>query len=216
MSGAGKYEANQGRPEFSDYIVFVDESGGPALKEIDPNFPLLVLAFLIIKKADYSAILCPEVQKFKFHHFGHDQLILHEREIRRDLGVYSFLKSKERKAAFLDELTDIIADLPVHLAAVVICKDMLKQRYVAPENPYHLALKYGLERVAAFLHQQRAWHDDKAPTVHVVVECRGKNEDNELELEFRRICDGGNYNGQKLQFDLVFSDKKANAAGLQI
>lgn len=46
------------------------------------------------------------------------------------------------------------------------------------------------------------------PTVHVIVEKRGKNEDDELELEFRRICDGANYNGEKLNFEIVFADKK--------
>lgn len=38
-------------PDFSDYIVCVDESGTPTLKNIDKDFPYLVLAFLIVKKA---------------------------------------------------------------------------------------------------------------------------------------------------------------------
>lgn len=209
-------EAINVKPVYSEYIVFVDESGGPTIKEIDPHFPLMVLAFIIVKKSDYVNVLCPSVQMFKFKHFGHDQVVLHEREIRRDLGAFSFLKSREQKSTFLGELTEIIEAVPMHLAAVVIRKDVLKKRYVAPENPYHLALKYGLERVSAFLYQQKEWQAGVSPTVHVIVECRGKNEDNELELEFRRICDGENYKGQKLHFALTFADKKSNAAGLQL
>lgn len=212
---------------FSDYIVFVDESGGPTLKEIDAQYPLLVLAFMIMKKSEYSYQICPALQTFKFAHFGHDQVILHEREIRRDLGAFSFLKSRERKAEFLNELTDIVAAAPFHLVAVIIRKDLLKQRYTAPSNPYHLALEFGLERVAAFLRQQSIWlsstaaafanqPDHENTTVHVIVECRGKNEDNELELEFRRICDGGNFKSEKLNFQLVFADKRSNATGLQL
>jgi hypothetical protein len=48
------------------------------------------------------------------------------------------------------------------------------------------------------------------------VERRGRQEDTELELEFRRICDGGSYHGCKLPFEVVFSDKKSNSAGLQM
>ena len=31
----------------SDYLVFVDESGSPSMGNIDPDYPLFVLAFLI-------------------------------------------------------------------------------------------------------------------------------------------------------------------------
>jgi len=50
---------------------------------------------------------------------------------------------------------------------------------------------------------------------HVVVECRGKKEDSELELEFRRICDGANRLEIPLPFNVIFADKKVNSAGLQ-
>jgi hypothetical protein len=51
---------------------------------------------------------------------------------------------------------------------------------------------------------------------HVVFERRGKKEDNELELEFRRMCDGANKLGKRLPFDIVFADKKVNSSGLQL
>jgi hypothetical protein len=51
---------------------------------------------------------------------------------------------------------------------------------------------------------------------HVVVECRGKKEDAELELEFRRICDGENPGNRQLPFNIIFADKKTNLTGLQL
>ena len=51
---------------------------------------------------------------------------------------------------------------------------------------------------------------------HIIVEKRGKQEDSELELEFRRVCDGGNYERARLPFEIVFADKKSNSAGLQL
>ena len=50
----------------------------------------------------------------------------------------------------------------------------------------------------------------------MVVECRGKKEDAELELEFRRICDGDNQGNRQLPFSIVFADKKTNLTGLQL
>ena len=49
----------------------------------------------------------------------------------------------------------------------------------------------------------------------MVFENRGKKEDSELELEFRRVCDGANYFSHHLPFNIVFADKKANSGGLQ-
>ena len=51
---------------------------------------------------------------------------------------------------------------------------------------------------------------------HVVVEKRGAKEDKELELEFRRICDGNNPKNIQLPFEILFSDKKAMSSGLQL
>jgi hypothetical protein len=38
---------------------------------------------------------------------------------------------------------------------------------------------------------------------HVVVERRGKREDAELELAFRKICDGANFHNCHLPFEIV-------------
>jgi hypothetical protein len=196
---------------YSDYIVYVDESGDHGLKTIDENYPVFVLAFCIFRKRDYVDQIVPRLQTFKFYHFGHDQTILHETDIRRDRGDFAFLKSRAAKDAFLNELTGIIEQSPFTLISTVINKISYRQRYHNPDNPYHVALGYGLERVFYYLRDHQA-HQQKT---HIVVEKRGKQEDQELELEFRRICDGGNYERMQLPFELVFADKKSNSAGLQ-
>jgi hypothetical protein len=122
------------------------------------------------------------------------------------------------KQTFLDELTSIVEKVPFHLVSVVIRKDTLQKRYTQPENPYHLALQFGLERISAFLHVQGEWRKEAIsnPKVHLVVEQRGRNEDDELELEFRRICDRGNFNQALLAFEVIFADKQSNSSGLQL
>jgi len=50
---------------------------------------------------------------------------------------------------------------------------------------------------------------------HIVVVQRGPKEDKDLELEFRRICDGNNRLGLELPFEVIFADKNAMSTGLQ-
>lgn len=98
---------------FSDYIVFVDESGDHGMANIDPAFPLFVLSCCLISKRDYMAAVVPAIQRIKFATFGHDAVVLHEREIRRDLGAFSVLRDREKKQAFIDALTDALASAPM-------------------------------------------------------------------------------------------------------
>ena len=59
-------------------------------------------------------------------------------------------------------------------------------------------------------------------TVHVIFESRGRNEDRELELEFRRTAaeDGASGPGRQdfglFDFQPVFVPKAANSVGLQL
>jgi hypothetical protein len=195
----------------SEFIVFVDESGDHGLETIDPQFPVFVLAFCILSKSDYSRVLLPAITEFKFAHFGHDQVILHERDIRKDIGDFSILRDPQRKAAFVAELTSIIAATPMTIIASAIRKNLLVDRYAYPNNPYEVALGFGLERIVRCLSRKGA-----TGATSVIVESRGKREDDELELEFRRICDGANYGGEKFSLDARFVPKSANAPGLQI
>ncbi len=197
--------------EYSNYIVYVDESGDHGLTSVDTSYPVFVLAFCIFRKQDYINHAVPKLQNFKFQHFGHDQAILHEADIRRDRGSFSFLKSKALKDNFLTQLSEIIDTTPFTLISTVVKKEPYRQRYREPANPYHVALGYGLERVFYFLREQQ----QSEVLTHVIVEKRGKTEDDELELEFRRICAGNNYEHIQLPFEIVFADKKSNSAGLQ-
>jgi len=198
--------------EFSDYIVYVDESGDHGLTKLDPKYPIFVLAFCTFHKKHYSEVIVPALQQFKFRYFGHDLVILHEHEIRKERGAFNIFKSPEERSSFLDQLTTIIEESNFVLTCCVIEKKRLSQKYKSPRNPYHLALSFGLERIYRFLVEKG--QGDRV--THIVFERRGKKEDIELELEFRRICDGDNWEKRKLPFSIHFADKKANSAGLQL
>lgn len=205
--------AGDGASGFGKYIVYVDESGDHSLQSIDPNYPVFVLAFCVFHKRHYSEAIVPALEKLKFNHFGHDQVILHEHEIRKQKGVFRTLVGKEKQQTFISELDGIVENSNFILIATVIDKNQLRQqRAEADDNAYHLALAHCMETLYEFL-QEKAEHDQKT---HVVVECRGKKEDRELELEFRRVCDGNNRLGLPIPFEVLFSDKKAMSSGLQL
>jgi len=197
--------------EFSEYIVFVDESGDHGLMTIDPHYPIFVLVFCILKKADYIGILTPRLQSLKMKHFGHDAVILHEHALRKGTENFFFLNSSDKKEHFMTELTQIIGEVTFHLGCVVIRKNELKENE-NPENPYHLALEAGLIQVDSFLSNEGV----VGQKTHLLFEKRGKNEDGELKSEFRRLCEKKRDEGRGYPFDVVFVDKKANHLGLQL
>ncbi len=203
---------NETESEFGKYIVYVDESGDHSLQSIDENYPIFVLAFCVFHKRHYSEAIVPALEKFKFNHFGHDQVVLHENEIRKEKGIFNLFKSREQKNEFLGELTNIIEHSNFILISCTIDKRLLTKPSDLEANPYHTALGFCMETLHGFLKEK----NQQQKKTHIVVECRGNKEDKELELEFRRICDGNNRLGIPLPFEVVFSDKKVMSSGLQL
>jgi hypothetical protein len=198
--------------KYSNYIVYVDESGDHGMETLDANYPMFVLAFCVFHKRHYSEKVVPALHKFKFNHFGHDLVVLHEHEIRKEKGDFTFFQSRQHKNDFISELTSIIEVSNFILMSCVIDKGKLRARNMADINPYHIALGFCLETLYEFMCEKK----QQNLMTHVIVERRGKKEDNELELVFRRMCDGENRLNKSLPFQVCFGDKKVNSAGLQL
>lgn len=202
---------------FSDYIVFLDESGDHGMDSIDDGYPLFVLSCCLISKRDYMATVVPAIQQLKFATFGHDAVILHEREIRKDLGPFSVLRDPGRKQAFVQALTDVLDRTPMTVFSAVIDKRELAEHRRRDESPYELSLRFCLERIFYTLRRLGQTCDSSGPVLtHVLCESRGRNEDTDLELAFRRICGGDNFGNIHLPFEPVLTDKKSNSIGLQL
>jgi hypothetical protein len=140
--------------EFGKYIVYVDESGDHSLQSIDKNYPIFVLAFCVFHKRHYSEAIVPALEKFKFNYFGHDQVVLHENEIRKEKGAFNIFKSKEQKYQFLDELTSIIEYSNFILISCTIDKGKLTKPSDLEANPYHTALGFCMETLYEFLKEK--------------------------------------------------------------
>ncbi len=196
--------------KYSDYIIYVDESGDHSLTSTDKGYPMFVLAFCIFKKESYTDNAVRKLKEFKFKHFGHDMVVLHENEIRRDKGYFKILKSKELKQNFMDELTGIIDEEDFTIIASAIRKENLYPH--KSNHPYDLALKHCMQMTYNFLKEK----NQESLITHIVVEKRGQKEDEELELEFRRINSGYNNSGVHLPFEIIMAHKQSNSAGLQL
>jgi len=207
-----KPSANPAEKRFSDYVVYVDESGDHSLASIDPGYPVFVLALCIFHKRHYSEQIIPAVEKLKFNYFGHDSVVLHENEISKQKGAFAFLSHRPTRIEFMERLNSIMDASNFILIACVVDKTRLSRGEGAASNPYHIALGICLEALHGFLAEK----GQENLKTHVVVECRGNKEDRELELEFRRIRDGSNPGGERLPFEMVFANKQTNLTGLQL
>jgi len=167
----------------------------------------------------YFSRYSPKSQKLKLDVWGYDQVILHERDIRKESGIFATLRTNRAlREQFLERLSQIIADAPIQLITSIIDKPKLLIKYTNPINPYELALRFCMERVLSYLSSQ----GETGKRLHVLLEARGKIEDAQLELEFRRICANQCdwyykvMDFQAMKFEPVFVPKASNSTGLQI
>ncbi len=205
--------------QFSDYLVFVDESGDHGLENIDKNFPVFALAFVLIRKEDYVNQLVPEFQRLKLKYWGHDQVILHERDIRKEKKDFSLLMTNEKlRNDFFKDINQIIEDIPFTCFASVINKRKLTEKYTFPFNPYSIGLLFCLEKTYSYLKKKKQIQK----ITHFVIESRGKKENSELADEFFKICDNHHNWGyiqtdfKQASFIMKLIDKKSNSSGLQL
>jgi hypothetical protein len=205
-------------PEFSDYIVFADESGDHGLSSIDPQFPVFALVFCMFEKVRYIEEIEPEFRRLKFKYFGHDSVVLHEHDIRKQRSQFVILRNAEIRDAFMADVTELMAAVPFQGYASIIDKNALKARYADPWNPYEVAMQFCTEKVSNRL----IAHRQRGRLTHVLFEGRGKAEDSQLELEFRRIAaNDRRWGWRQVDFtrtplEPIFVPKAANLAGHQL
>lgn len=198
-------------PPFSDFVVYVDESGDHSLTSIDPRYPVFVLSFCVFRKSTYNKQLAPALRALKFSTFGHDMVVLHESEMRRCRGAFEGMPQTTR-TAFMAELNQLIAEADFQLMAVAIDKRRPHTNNEPVPHAYHLALEHGLRSLFELLTAA----GQRGTLTHLVCEARGAKEDLALAFEFRRLCDQTAFAQQGIHLDMVIADKKSNSEGLQL
>ncbi len=200
----------------SEYIAFLDECGDHTLSLIDQDFPLFLLATVVMRRADYAERVIPLIAQLKLKYWVHEGVNLHSRDIRKSKGPFGFLQVPDKRAAFMGELSELMQNLPYTLFVSAVRKDRHKDRYgTHAVNPYDLALEFTLERLIHFIESKGL------KELPFVAEARGKKEDETLERCFyRMMSEGTDYiKGERfksLKCPLVFRNKFDNIAGIQL
>ncbi|MEJ1230802.1 MAG: DUF3800 domain-containing protein [Galbitalea sp.] len=150
--------------------MYVDESGDHSMTDIDPQYPRFVLAFCMFKIDHYAQVVVPAVERPKFDFFGHDLVVLHEREIRQQKPPFQFLFDTTLRNDFYQRLDELISKPRYGIVASVTRKEQFKERVGTAVSPYDVALEFGLERVFLQLQVRK----QVGRKTWVVFESRGK------------------------------------------
>ena len=198
------------------YLAFFDECGDHSLKKVDRDFPVFVLATVVMEREAYIKQAVPAFAKLKIDYWSHEGVNIHNREIRKATGDFSFLQNAMQRAEFLPKISALVEDTPFQLFVAAIRKDKHLEKYGAiADNPYQLALRFTMERL---VHLLESTGETELP---IIAEARGANEDKELEAAFYRIMmhgtdfvDANRFN--RLKCPITFRRKYDNIVGTQL
>lgn len=201
---------------FSEFVAYGDESGTATFGKIEADFPAVGLAFCVFRVEDYVHEVVPQVQALKFRHFGHDQVVLHESEIRRRQGDFIF-GSSDLRAAFMAELNALVREIPMTIVAAAVDQRKLHSRYGSAFDAYDLGLRCCVEQVLRLIGESDPLGAEAE--VSVVAEARSSTMQNHAaENRFYAGLPGiGTYaSAPPSRVNLRFARKQANSTGLQI
>lgn len=201
----------------SNNLLFIDESGDHSLTNINPDFPVFALLGLIIDSGSYQK-LCEEINTFKVKYFKTTDVILHSRDIRKCNGPFSILFDLKIKENFYNDLNLIISKANFLLVASAILKQKHIEQYgKLADDPYEIALTFVLERVLFEFD-----HRKSEQNVDVIIESRGKKEDQILAQRFNELLYKGSSQVVSDRFvkkyteEIKFKRKSENDIGLQL
>lgn len=154
----------------------------------------------------------------KQYFWGDKEVIFHSRDIRKCNKEFSVLLDLEVKRQFYQRLNNCLKTGSYRIISAVIDKRRHVQTYGRiADNPYEIALSFIIERSIFLLDEVKA--DPK--TIKIVIEKRGKKEDQQLASHFEKIKVRGTgfvsrERIQQYDIKIEFKDKKENINGLQV
>ncbi len=201
------------------FLLFLDESGDHGLTRIDPNFPVFVLAGVMMEAESYKTVN-QRIEGLKQRFWGDQKVILHSRDIRKCEKEFAVLFDLELKRDFYQLLNDILKTAEYSVLATAIDKPKYQEKFgPLADDVYEFALSFLVEEAIFCIEKTK--NDSEKPFLKVVIEKRGDKEDAKLALHFQRILSRGTVRVKKermknMDFDIEFKDKKDNLNGLQM
>lgn len=196
-------------------VMFLDESGDHNLELIDPQYPMFVLAGVIMEQEYAEGVLEQRMAQFKKELFGRDDIILHTADITRNRNGFEMMKDAQFRSAFYTRINELIASLDFKIVACAIHKNAHISRYgVAALDPYMLSLDVLVERFCFEI-------GNLSGGGIIIAERRDPTLDTQLELAFLNLKVQGTRYLQAAQIQrriagLTPRSKSKNIAGLQL
>lgn len=186
-------------PKDMGYIICIDESGSPNLKQIIKsknsggtvcdNEKHFTVTACCISLADFTKArdLVMDLKKkywedalFQYPE-GNKRVCFHSRDIRKRRGAFS--EDSIEYEGFIRDLSQLMVDVPLTLYASHINKEKHVNQYRYPASPYDLCMTFVLERVLTDIGSNQ--------NCVIVLEARGAKEDKELLQFIKRVIDHG-------------------------
>ena len=198
--------------------LYIDESGDHDLVRISKDYPVFVLAGILVDKAYHDSIITPELNQFKAKYLTPPlPPSMHLYEARHGIGDYEFLRDHQIRRQFWGELAALMNRWDYEVIACVIDKP----NHVAKHgqhawDPYLMSLEILIQRFVFDL-------NDKHETGIIVAEARRPKLDQDLRNSFQQLQnDNGFFSyvpGVEIQnaIDALYLEtKQAGIAGLQM
>lgn len=202
------------------YYLFIDECGDHNLAKYDPGFPAFTLCGILVSRQSLNA-LNKAFEDLKTEVFGNKDVVIHSVDIRKWRGPFSVLEDEKLRVRFFDGIERILSQ---HKAYVIVSCTILKEQLNKfcirgeEEDVYGLSLSYLIERSIFCVDNEIK---NGSSEISIVVERRGKNEDNKLLNYYNGLRNRGTkwIAPDRLRArvsDFGFKNKKDNIIGLQI
>ncbi len=204
----------------SKYYLFIDECGDHNLAKYDPGFPVFTLCGILVSRLNLNA-LNKAFEDLKEDIFGTKDVVIHSVDIRKWRGPFSILADEALRVRFFEGIEKILSQHEAYvIVSCTILKEQLNKFCVRGEEDdvYGLSLSYLIERSIFCVDNN---DNEGSPEISVVVERRGKKEDNKLLDYYNGLRNRGTkwveaYRLRSRVRDFGFKNKRDNIIGLQI
>ena len=198
-----------------EYHLFLDESGTSSLKNVDPEFPILVLTGVLISRKEYEA-LCDKICRFKRKYFGDKEVVLHRRDMRKHEKGFEILFDDNVKKRFYIDLNKILreADYQLISSAIHIGAYIEKFGRLA-DDAYQVALTFIMERAIRET-------DSADVRIQAFIESRGADKDELVANHYNTLLHRGSSYISSREFlgrfcsALLFRKKRDMEIGIEI
>ena len=202
----------------SKYYLFIDECGDHNLDKYDPAFPIFTLCGILVSRKNLNS-LNKAFEELKNEIFGTTDIVIHSVDIRKWRHAFICLKDDALRVKFFDGIEHILSQNDAYIiVSCTILKEQLSKFCVRGEEDdvYGLSLSYLIERSIFCVDNK-----ESNAEISIVVERRGKKEDNKLLNYYNGLRNRGTkwVSSERLRSRIGgfnFNYKSDNIIGLQI